>query len=318
MVTGSISDLVALLVKISVSFFQNFLNFLTHKINELMAKQLHKPHHHIGWMVLTSLSLSVPTVQANRLETFSFDVKKNRIEFATETNVQPQGQIIFNPIRLVIDLPGATYRGPTVRRNIGSLVQSVRVSQFNPETTRLVVEFSPDFNANLLEEQPMKLKSISPKHWSIQLPGAMQNLAALFIWPVAGQVTAPFGWRIHPITGKRQLHKGLDIGAPMGAPILAAADGVVNDAGWDDGGYGNFVELKHSDGGVSFYAHARQILVAKGQQVTQGQLIAEVGSTGRSTGPHLHFEIQPDGKQASDPMAFLPSSNSIILNIASN
>jgi len=308
------------------AFPENFLNFLTHKINELMAKHpytLTGYHHKLGWLLPMVLSMigAVPTAQANRLETFSYDLKRNRIEFVTESNVQPQGQIIFNPTRLVIDLPGATYKGPTVRRNIGSTVQSVRVSQFNPETTRMVVEFSPDFNSNLLEEQPMKLKSVSPSRWSIQLPSAiatsLQNIAS-FILPVAGPITAPFGWRIHPITGKRQLHKGIDIGAPMGAPILASADGVVNDTGWDDGGYGNFVELKHADGSLTLYGHASRVVVIKGQQVTQGQLIAEVGSTGRSTGPHLHFEIQPDGKQAADPMAFLPSNNFIILNIASN
>ncbi|AFY74487.1 metalloendopeptidase-like membrane protein [Synechococcus sp. PCC 7502] len=275
----------------------------------------------IGYAVIFLAGIvSVPAVQANRLETFLLDKSRNRIEFTTENEVEPRGQIITNPTRVVIDLPGATYTGPTVRRDVGSVVQSLRVGRLDPLTTRLVIEFAPDFNADLLDQQPLKMEAKSPSRWSIQFPTAIataiQNTVnSFFIMPTAGEITSPFGWRIHPITGLKTLHKGIDIGAPMGAPILAAADGVVNDVGWDDGGYGNFVELRHPDGTLTLYGHANRILVTKGQEVKQGQIIGEVGSTGRSTGPHLHFEVQVN-KIAVDPNPYL-RSDFVIVNLAS-
>ena len=102
------------------------------------------------------------------------------------------------------------------------------------------------------------------------------------------------------------MHKGIDIAAPIGTPIIAAASGEVIFSGWSRGGYGNLVKLKHRDGSVTFYAHNNRLLVSKGQKVRQGQLIAEMGSTGRSTGPHLHFEIRPNGSNAINPIARLP------------
>ncbi len=263
--------------------------------------------------------ISVPAAQANRLETFTLDKSRNRIEFTTQDQVEPRGQIITNPTRVVIDLPGAKFTGPTVRKNVGSMVQSLKVGRLDPLTTRLVVEFAPNFNADLLDQQPLKMEAKSPSRWSIQFPiaiaTALQNSLTSFIMPTSGPITSPFGWRIHPVTGLRTLHKGIDIGAPTGAPILAAAEGVVNDAGWDDGGYGNYVELRHPDGTLTLYGHVSRILVSKGQEVTQGQIIAEVGSTGRSTGPHLHFEVQLN-KIAVDPNTYL-RSDFVVVNLAS-
>ncbi len=256
---------------------------------------------------LSSICLSLPA-QANRLETFVFDITQNRIEFATEKGVAPQGKIIENPTRLVIDLPGATYQGPTVRKTIGQAVQAVRVGQVNAETTRLVVEFAPNLN---LDAENLKLKSLDANnHWTVQLPksvaAANANSSSAYTWPLNGILTAGFGWRIHPITGQRTLHKGIDIAAPIGAPILAAADGTVTYAEWDSGGYGNLLEISHQDGSRTWYAHLNKFLVGKGQSIKKGQLVAEVGTTGRSTGPHLHFEVQLDGKRAVDPITYLP------------
>jgi murein DD-endopeptidase MepM/ murein hydrolase activator NlpD len=250
-----------------------------------------------------------PAALANRLETFVFDTTRNRIEFATSKKIYPKGKVLENPTRLVIDLPGAKYKGATVRRTIGKAVQAVRVGQVDADTTRLVVEFAPSFN--LEEDEQLQLKALSStSHWSVQLPQSVAksslNTPAPLAWPVNGVITAAFGWRIHPISGRRKMHKGIDIGAPTGAPIMAAADGYVSYAQWDDGGYGNLVEVTHNDSSRTLYAHTNRILVRKGQQVRQGQLIAEVGSTGMSTGPHLHFEVLT-GKRATNPMALLPN-----------
>jgi murein DD-endopeptidase MepM/ murein hydrolase activator NlpD len=112
--------------------------------------------------------------------------------------------------------------------------------------------------------------------------------------PVIGRITSGFGLRVHPLLGFTRMHKGLDIGAPRGAPIHAMTDGVVSFAG-RTGGYGNFVKLVHGGGLASGYGHMSRIAVASGTRVRQGQVIGYVGSTGMSTGPHLHWEVWKNG-----------------------
>lgn len=131
------------------------------------------------------------------------------------------------------------------------------------------------------------------------LPNSPQKFNG-YIWPAKGVFTSGYGMRWG------RMHRGIDIAAPIGTPILAAAPGEVVVAGWHSGGYGKLVKLKHPDGSLTLYAHNNRILVSKGQEVDQGQQIAEMGSTGRSTGPHLHFEIHPSGKGAVNPLAYLP------------
>jgi murein DD-endopeptidase MepM/ murein hydrolase activator NlpD len=112
--------------------------------------------------------------------------------------------------------------------------------------------------------------------------------------PVAGHVTSTFGYRVHPLLGFMRMHKGIDIGAPYGSPILAAIDGLVQFAG-RNGGYGNFVKLAHAGEIASGYGHMSRIAVRPGMRVRQGQVIGYVGSTGMSTGPHLHWEVWKNG-----------------------
>lgn len=123
----------------------------------------------------------------------------------------------------------------------------------------------------------------------------------------AGSVGSPFGWRIDPFNGGRALHTGLDFQADTGTPILAAAGGVVV-ASEHHFAYGNMVEVDHGNDLVTRYAHASKLLVKKGDLVKRGQKIAEVGSTGRSTGPHLHFEVMVQGVY-QDPRKFLAPPN---------
>ena len=112
--------------------------------------------------------------------------------------------------------------------------------------------------------------------------------------PVAGHITSSFGLRMHPLLGFMRMHKGMDIGAPYGSPIYAVLDGVVQMAG-RSGGYGNFVKLAHGSGIGSGYGHMSRIAVSPGQHVARGQVIGYVGSTGLSTGPHLHWEVWRNG-----------------------
>ena len=160
-------------------------------------------------------------------------------------------------------------------QNSQSLSASVRADLVEPETVALTLP-------PLIDEE--------------YLPQAFDGYA----WPAQGVLTSGYGWRWG------RLHGGIDIAAPIGTPIVAAASGKVVGAGWH-GGYGNLVKLEHIDGSVTYYAHANRILVTHDQEVKQGELIAEMGTTGNSTGSHLHFEIHLRDRTIANPMAFLSS-----------
>lgn len=124
-------------------------------------------------------------------------------------------------------------------------------------------------------------------------------------WPAPGyfRITSPFGYRVHPILKKKKLHTGIDIGISSGKSIVASQHGKVIHSGWY-GGYGKVVMIDHGGGIVTLYAHNSSLLVKEGQQVKKGQNIARAGSTGMSTGPHLHFEVRENG-QYIDPLKYL-------------
>ncbi|EHM13404.1 MULTISPECIES: LysM peptidoglycan-binding domain-containing M23 family metallopeptidase [Jonquetella] len=124
-----------------------------------------------------------------------------------------------------------------------------------------------------------------------------------FAWPLRGRINSPFGWRIHPIAKRRWFHTGIDIQGARHTPIRAARAGQVIFAGWMNG-YGRVVVTRHDSVSSTLYAHAQTLKVCKGQQVSAGQVIATVGTSGRSTGPHLHFEIRLNNKP-TNPMSYL-------------
>ena len=142
----------------------------------------------------------------------------------------------------------------------------------------------------------------------------IQYTGGKMIWPIAKggtYITSAYGNREHPVQGIIKFHSGIDIGnAGFGAPIVAAADGVVILAS-PNGGYGNCVMIKHGDGLVTLYGHGQKILTQVGTEVKQGDVIMEVGSTGVSTGPHLHFEVRVNGA-CVNPLTYLrPEGNTI-------
>jgi murein DD-endopeptidase MepM/ murein hydrolase activator NlpD len=126
---------------------------------------------------------------------------------------------------------------------------------------------------------------------------------------IQGSIGSAFGWRSNPFTGRSALHTGLDFQADPGTPILAAAGGIVVTQEWHNA-YGNMVEIDHGNDLVTRYAHALRVNVQRGDVVKRGQKIAEVGSTGRSTGPHLHFEVLVQGVP-QDPSKFLAANASL-------
>ena len=120
------------------------------------------------------------------------------------------------------------------------------------------------------------------------------------IWPSSGDVSSPYGLR----WGGTDFHPGIDIANDQGTPIVATADGVVTTAGWNSGGYGNMVDIDHGNGIMTRYGHAAQVIVTAGQRVKRGQVIAYMGSTGFSTGPHVHYEVRVNG-QPVNPARYL-------------
>jgi murein DD-endopeptidase MepM/ murein hydrolase activator NlpD len=129
------------------------------------------------------------------------------------------------------------------------------------------------------------------------------NPNAQLAWPAPGSITSGFGWRVHPIFGTQRFHAGVDINAPCGAPIWAAEAGNVISSGWH-GGYGETIIVDHGDGLSTLYAHQSARQASVGQQVSRGQRIGTVGTTGWSTGCHLHFEVRVNGSPV-DPVPYL-------------
>lgn len=165
---------------------------------------------------------------------------------------------------------------------------SASLQAFNVlRTTRLLSPKIPLLQTSLLD--PLNDEGVTPS-----------------IWPVRGRITAGFGQRMDPFTGEGAFHSGIDIAAPVGTQVQAAADGILFLAG-PDGSFGNEVEIDHGYGFTTKYGHLKTTYVAIGQEVKRGQVIGAVGSTGRSTGPHLHYEVRIYDT-AVNPAKYLPGS----------
>ena len=123
--------------------------------------------------------------------------------------------------------------------------------------------------------------------------------------------TSSYGVRSDPFQGRAAMHAGIDLSGPIGTPIYATADGIVSSSGWHNGGYGNLIKLDHGRGIETRYAHLSAALVRPGQRVKRGDMIGKMGSTGRSTGSHLHYEVRIDGR-AVNPIPFMKSTDYIL------
>ena len=170
----------------------------------------------------------------------------------------------------------------------------IRVAQAAPVRTRMLLGLSPLGSGGLSWPELPPLQPATPGRFD------GDRLGGGWIWPAQGVLSSGYGWRWG------RMHKGIDVANAVGTPIVAASAGRVTFSGWNDGGYGYVIEITHPDGTMSRYGHNSALLVREGEEVRQGQVISQMGSTGRSTGPHLHFEIHPAGQGASNPMEFLP------------
>ena len=178
----------------------------------------------------------------------------------------------------------------TARLVVGS---QVRLAQAAPGRTRMVLGLKPTTSGGISWPE---LPGFNELTRPFDGPSSSQG----WIWPTRGVFSSGYGWRWG------RMHKGIDLANNVGTPIVAAKAGRVVFSGWHDGGYGYLVTLAHADGSRSLYGHNSRLMVRVGQEVDQGSLISHMGSTGRSTGPHLHFEIHPPSAGAANPLQFLP------------
>ena len=202
---------------------------------------------------------------------------------------------------VIAGLEGDRSLAETERRLVEQAVAAATVEA--EEFTALLEQVKSDIRElegeiGALEEDSKRLEReiIALQTYPGERPSALIN-------PVDGIVTSPFGYRTHPISGTRKLHTGVDYGAGSGTPIYAANRGRVIYTGWY-GGYGNTVIIDHGGGLTTLYAHQSRIRVSTGQEVALGDRIGDVGTTGYSTGPHLHFETRENGKPV-DPRKYL-------------
>ena len=193
-------------------------------------------------------------------------------------------------LRQMTTTEGNTSRGNISRPNITSGGQgglTPTVENLNAIVDNLQVDFQQrkqnlEYLKNVLAEKQAQV-AVTPS-----------------IWPASGDVSSRFGWR----WGGSDFHPGIDIANNIGTPIVATADGTVVESGWNSGGYGYLVKISHSNGIETLYAHNSDLVVSAGTVVKKGQVIAYMGNTGFSTGPHLHYEVRVNGT-AVNPDKFL-------------
>jgi murein DD-endopeptidase MepM/ murein hydrolase activator NlpD len=181
-------------------------------------------------------------------------------------------------------------RVKTSTRPISATAKLNKLNKVNPPSLQ------SNLQSKLIKQDAIALKLPPLSNSEEYLPNIFDGYA----WPADGVLSSGYGWRWG------RMHEGIDIAAPIGTPVLAAASGVVVGAGWHDG-YGNLIKLEHLDGSVTVYGHNSRILVTHGQEVEQGEQIAEMGSTGNSTGSHVHFEIHLRDQEIVDPLTLLTS-----------
>jgi murein DD-endopeptidase MepM/ murein hydrolase activator NlpD len=213
-------------------------------------------------------------------------------------NIARKYKVRMETIVAMNDLPSARYLRPgqilEVPDTDGTYVKLKKGDTVSGICKKYEVELTDLVNANPgVDVQALRVGE------KLFIPGS-GALAQLFrfAWPVHGRISGRYGMRLHPVYRRRMMHTGLDIAAPRGTSIRAALDGRVTFVGWK-GGYGKTVIIEHPNGYETLYGHCSTILVDRGQTVKKGERIARVGTTGVSTGPHVHFEVKKGGKRTN-------------------
>jgi murein DD-endopeptidase MepM/ murein hydrolase activator NlpD len=296
---------------------------------ELVAKQrqLMLAEQKLRWQQLVFTERVVQTYKAGEVDYLAVLLKSSSYEDML-TRVSFLRSLVQSDNSLVGQLTSARDAVALARQQIASDTQAARelrdeVKRRNDELVALRAEqvATAASTSAIRREKARALAAVEHdiRAWEAQeaeLATESQGLAGLIqaqqgggalsgslAWPVRGPVTSPFGWRIHPIFHVRKFHTGIDIGVGYGTPIHAAAAGRVIYASWMSG-YGNTIIIDHGGGISTLYAHQSSLAVGLGAGVSGGQVIGYVGSTGYSTGPHLHFEVRVNGNPVN-PLGYL-------------
>lgn len=227
-------------------------------------------------------------------ETIEAVCKRYGVSLNKVRNVNPEVNVAKLKADDEIFLPGARPEGLIEHHDNNTRVAEVR------RTTTTTTTPAPKKTAPARERTPLRVEKIErPAKGEV----AVRKAGGGFRWPIMGRINSPFGWRQHPITRRRDFHTGIDIKADRNDPIKAAGSGRVVYSGWM-GGYGKVLVIEHPNGQSTLYAHCSTLLAGKGATVSQNQIVAKIGTTGRSTGPHLHFEVR-NGNSPVNPIKYL-------------
>jgi murein DD-endopeptidase MepM/ murein hydrolase activator NlpD len=241
-----------------------------------------------------------------KLASYQLEFRKLAMELKDTEDSMIRLQIVDNRIRKLAHLDAGSnvlaLGGPE------EFVIRKRMKGLRENTQRLIMDFKRDLfrvrrSAEVQEESFHILEEFLRSREALLAHTPLG-------YPIRGWITSPFGYRRSPFTGRREFHEGIDIAAPVGAPIRVPADGVAVFAG-RNGGYGRVVVVDHGYGFSTRYGHCSKILVSVGEKVKRGQVIARVGNTGRSTAPHLHYEVRV-GKVAVNPYYYLKLGRTLL------
>ncbi len=287
------------------------------KDNEGVCKKLHVR----GWTMFALLGLVLSLVAGN-IHFWSYfanyNLVQNRLSHSEKTVEEQKGQLLSLASKLKTlesDLERVRDFDAKLRVMINLDTQLVASSSMGGEqNTSFSDNYLPIHRMELMARKihnfvhqlntDVRLEELKQQQLIQAFQGNHKLLAATpSIWPTEGWVTSPFGRRVSPFTGQPEMHTGVDITGKPGTPIKATAQGVIKFAG-KDGGYGKTVVISHGAGLTTRYAHLQSIKVQEGDDVSRGTLIGELGNTGRSTGPHLHYEVQLNGVSV-DPMRYI-------------
>lgn len=263
-----------------------------------------------GWIFLAQSYLSC-TYQEMRLRRLSEEneILKARLsqfqDRVQELDLQ-MAQIIKREkaLRVVADLPdiNSQVRKVGVGGEGGGLPDPLFF--YDEETTRRTENINFGLE-KLLRQTRLEKESLAEIWESLERRNYLLSHTPS-IKPTVGYITRGFGMQIDPFTGQLRPHYGIDFAAKTGTPIWATADGRVGDIGWDRGGFGTYIEIDHRKGFQTYYAHLSKVAVRLGEEVKRGQLVGWVGNTGRSTGPHLHYEVRVNGSPVNPRNYFFP------------
>lgn len=289
---------------------QNHLNVLEHdqqKRQQLLNQRLVTIYKH-GFQSYLEILMQADNYGEfiNRFDTLSFFIKDDlRLVERLQENklVVKTKHVAVETKRQQVE---HQYKKMTILREQVSQEQQkvlIKVGQTKKELTKIQADRAKLEKALDEYEQTSREIEANIRNHEQKLPDRILGTGIL-IWPVRGALSSGFGWRYHPVLGTKKFHNGQDIAVPSGTLVHAADNGVVLVSGWE-GGYGNFVAIDHGQGISTCYGHNSRLLVSVGDKIVKGQTIAISGSTGLSTGPHVHFEVRRNGVPVN-PLQYLP------------